>query len=165
MREKLQKFESRVAAVEALFLSIFLAVLLILAVAQVGLRFLHTGISWADTFLKQLVMWTGFLGAALAAAEEKNFAWEAAGHAVPARCRPILRLIASGAGLVVCILLFGAAQKYLTQERTSGAALMEMGSFSVPSWWAAAGIPIGFALMSLHFAFKCVDALLESIGP
>ena len=64
-----------------------LAVMVTLAFAQVILRHFGLGLLWGETVLKHLVVWTGFLGAALAAASEKHFAWEAAHVGAPERLK------------------------------------------------------------------------------
>ncbi len=41
---------------------------------------------------------------------------------------------------------------------------MTVGGLVVHSWIAAAGIPIGFALVLIHMLFKSVDAAAEAAG-
>ena len=83
MRAKLQRAERLLARGEGIALVALLAVMVTLAFAQVVLRHFGAGLLWGETLLKQLVMWTGFLGAALAAESEKHFAWEAANLGTP----------------------------------------------------------------------------------
>jgi TRAP-type C4-dicarboxylate transport system permease small subunit len=141
-----------------------LAVMVTLAFAQVVLRHFGDGVLWGETLLKQLVMWTGFLGAALAAHAEKNFAWEASHLGTPDSWRPPLRLLSSLAGAVVCALMLQAAWRYAADDRAAGEMLTTIGTVSIPSWIAAAGIPGGFALLLAHLLFKSADAALESLG-
>lgn len=164
MRKRLRRAEDLLARGEGALLVVLLGVMVTLAFAQVVLRFFDKGLLWADTLLKQLVMWTGFLGAALAAASEKHFAWEAAHLGGDGRLRPWLRLVSSLAGAAVCALMLRAAWSYAADDRAAGAVLMTVGAVSVPSWIAAAGIPGGFALLLAHLLFKSVDAALEASG-
>jgi TRAP-type C4-dicarboxylate transport system permease small subunit len=164
VREQLRKAEDLLASAEAALMVALLAVMVFLAFGQVVLRHFGAGLLWAETVLKHSVLWTGFLGAALAARAEKHFAWEAAHVGAPARLKPWLRLLASAAAAVVTALLFKAAWVYCADERASGAALLTIGTLTVPAWIASAGIPGGFALILTHFLFKTADAAAEAAG-
>ena len=164
MRERLRRAEDLLARAEGAALVALLGVMVCLAFAQVVLRHFGQGLLWGETLLKQLVMWTGFLGAALAARHEKHFAWEAAHLGTPARWKAPLRLAASLAGAVVCALMLQAAWRYAADEKAAGEVLTTVGSLRIPGWIAAAGIPGGFALLLVHFLFKSADAALESAG-
>jgi TRAP-type C4-dicarboxylate transport system permease small subunit len=164
VREKLRKTEGLLARAEGAALVLLLGVMVTLAFAQVVLRRFGDGVLWGETLLKQLVMWTGFLGAALAAASEKHFAWEAGHMGAPERLKPWLRLAASLAGAAVCALLLQAAWRYAADDKAAGEVLMTIGRVQVPSWIAAAGIPGGFLLVGLHMLFKSADAALEAAG-
>ncbi len=164
MRARLRRAEELLGRVEGAALAALLAVMVALAFAQVVLRWFDKGLLWADILLKQLVMWTGFLGAALAARDEKHFAWEAAHAGAPERLRPWLRLLAALAGAAVCVLLAQAAWQYTADDRSSGDVLMTVARVSVPSWVASAGIPAGFSLIAAHLLFKAADAAAELLG-
>jgi TRAP-type C4-dicarboxylate transport system permease small subunit len=161
VREKLRKAEDLLARAEGAALVLLLGVMVTLAFAQVVLRHFGDGLLWGETLLKQLVMWTGFLGAALAARSEKHFAWEAAHLGTPAKWKAPLRLLSSSAAAVVCALMLQAAWRYAADEKAAGEILTTIGSLRLPGWVAAAGIPGGFALLLAHFLFKSADAVLE----
>ena len=121
MRDRLRKAEARLVAVEGALLVALLAVMVTLAFAQVILRHFGLGLLWGETVLKHLVLWTGFLGAGLAAAAEKHFAWEAAHVAAPERLKPWLRLTANLSGAVITGILLSASWTYFSDDRASGA--------------------------------------------
>lgn len=162
MRDRLRKAEDRLAAAEGALLVALLAVMVTLAFAQVILRHFGLGLLWGETVLKHLVLWTGFLGAALAAKAEKHFAWEAAHVGAPERWKPRLRLAANLSGAAITALLLAASWTYFTDDRASGAELMTVAGTVVPSWIASAGIPLGFALVLVHMLFKSADAAAEA---
>lgn len=164
MRESLRRAEDKLASVEGAALAALLGVMVTLAFAQVLLRQFGHGLLWGETVLRHLVLWTGFLGAALAAKHEKHFAWEAAHMGTPARLRPWLRLGASLAGAAVSALLAHAAWVYTADARAAGEVLLSAGGADVPAWLAWAGIPGGFALIVIHLLFKAADAALEGAG-
>jgi TRAP-type C4-dicarboxylate transport system permease small subunit len=164
VRTRLRRAEDLLARAEGAALVGLLGVMVTLAFAQVVLRHFGDGLLWGETLLKQLVMWIGFLGAALAARAEKHFAWEAAHLGTPEKWKAPLRCFASLAGAVVCALMLQAAWSYAADDKASGEMLATIGSLSIPSWIAAAGIPGGFALILAHMLFKSADAALESLG-
>jgi len=164
VRDQLRRAEARIVAVEGAILVALLAVMVTLAFAQVILRHFGLGLLWGETVLKHLVLWTGFLGAALAAASEKHFAWEAAHVGAPERLKPWLRLTANLAGAAITALLLSASWTYFADDRASGAELMTVGGIVVKSWVASAGIPLGFALVLIHMLFKSADAAAEAAG-
>ena len=164
MRDQLRRAEARLAAAEGAALVALLAVMVTLAFAQVVLRHFGMGLLWGEIVLKHLVLWTGFLGAALAAAHEKHFAWEAAHVGAPDRLKPWLRLTASLGGAVITAVLLKASWAYLVDERANPSELLSVGGVVVQSWVAAAGIPGGFALVLTHMLFKSADAAAEAFG-
>jgi len=164
VRERLRKAEDLLAAAEGALLAALLGAMILLAFAQVVLRRFGVGLLWGETLLKHAVLWTGFLGAALAARSEKHFAWEAARLGAPPRHKPWLRLAASASGAGVCALLLKASWTYLLAERATSSTLVTVGSVIVPAWVAAAGIPGGFALVLAHLLFKTADAAAEAAG-
>lgn len=161
MRERLRRAEAALAAAEGGALVALLAVMVALAFAQVVLRRFSLGILWGETLLKQLVLLTGFLGAALAAAREKHFAWEAAHMGASPRLQPWLRLVSSLCAAAVCALLLKAGLHFAGEERAAAAVLMSVGDWQVPAWPFAAGIPLGFALVMVHALFKAADSLWD----
>jgi len=164
VRDLLRRAEDRLAAAEGALLVALLAVMVSLAFAQVVLRHFGMGLLWGETVLKHLVLWTGFLGAALAAKSEKHFAWEAAHVGAPERWKPALRLAANLCGAAVTAILLKASWAYVADERASGAELLAIGKTVVPAWFASAGIPGGFALVLIHLLFKSADAAAEAAG-
>ena len=164
MREKLRKTEDLLARADSAALVALLGVMVTLAFAQVALRRFDRGFLWGETLLKQLVMWTGFLGAALAARAEKHFAWEAANLGAAEKWKAPLRLLSSSAGGAVTALLLRAAWRYAADERAAASVLTTIGPARIPAWIAAAGIPAGFTLILAHLLFKTADAALELGG-
>jgi TRAP-type C4-dicarboxylate transport system permease small subunit len=164
VRDQLRRAEARIVAVEGAILVALLAVMVTLAFAQVILRHFGLGLLWGETVLKHLVLWTGFLGAALAAASEKHFAWEAAHVGAPERFKPWLRLTANLSGAAITAVLLHASWVFFSDDRASGAELMTIGGVVVKSWVASAGIPLGFALVLVHMLFKSADAAAEAAG-
>lgn len=162
--EKLKKAEAFLVRIEAAALVALLSVMIALAFWQVAQRQLFgTGLLWADTLLRHLVVVVGFLGAAIAAAEGKHFGFELLSHA-RGRLGASLRLASNAAGAAVSCLLARAAWRYFLDESASGAALFSTSLLTVPASWFAATIPAGFVLVALHLASAAASAARELRG-
>ena len=73
-----------VSKIEGFLLSIFLMGMIFLAFLQVVMRNLfNAGIPWADTVVRLLVLWVGFLGAVLATKLEQHLTVEVLAKNLP----------------------------------------------------------------------------------
>ena len=150
----LRTAERRLAAFEQGLLAGLLLVMVALSFSQVVLRGFSAGLLWADTFLRHLVLWVGFLGAALAAADDKQFAMDAAFRLMS---RPVKVAVHAGLHLLtagVCALMARASWTFFLQERAAAPVLFSVGGFHLPTWWFETILPAGFALLCLHYLLK-----------
>lgn len=155
--EKLKKAESFLAAGEGALLVLLLSIMVLLSFSQVLLRqAFGIGLLWGDTFLRHVVLWVGFLGAALAAAQEKNFAFEALMECCGPRSKAALGLVARVFTALVCAMLAKAAWKFLLDERAAQAVLFTAFGAEVPAWIFALIVPAGFTLIGLHALLRAV---------
>lgn len=153
--ERIRKAESFLLGLQSAVLVAVLLFLVGMSFLQVALRqFFGGGILWCDTLLRHLVLWVGFLGAARAAAEEKNFAFEALTEHLPARLHRPAAALARLTAVVVALLLAGASWSFMLEERASGVSLFTAGELAVPGWPFAAILPAGFFLVALHTALR-----------
>jgi len=161
----LRAIENILGTAENTLLVIFLTVTVVMAFLQVILReFWSTGILWADVFLRHLVLWIGFLGAALAAKESRHFSIDV----ITKRLNPVLRRIIQFfldiSAAMVCYLLTDAAIKFVSDEiRYNTEALFSFLGKDIMAYYFEMIIPIGFALVGLHFLFRAIEVAV--IGP
>jgi TRAP-type C4-dicarboxylate transport system permease small subunit len=145
--EKLRKLESGLIRAEEGLICLVLGTMVCLSFAQVVLRqFFGLGLLWGDTFLRHIVLWAGFLGAARAMVEEKHFGFELLHDRLGPRAKNASRLATSAA----CAALAWAACRFVLDEKSSGAHLFTVGSFQAPAWVFAVIVPLGFILVGLH---------------
>ena len=65
--------DEKINRVEQILVAALLTVMILLAFSQIVLRnFFATGIDWADSLVRYLVVWVGFVGAAIATKEGKH---------------------------------------------------------------------------------------------
>ncbi|UCD10382.1 MAG: TRAP transporter small permease subunit, partial [Nitrospinaceae bacterium] len=98
----IEKIDAGLAKLEATFIVATLSVMILLSFGQVILRnFFHGGILWADLFLRQGVLWVGFLGASLATREGRHISIEVLSHFFPQGFVRILARLTQLAAAVV----------------------------------------------------------------
>ena len=134
--------------IEELLLCVILLLLIVLSSYQIGLRwFASGGLLWIDPLLRNLVLWGGLLGAALATLSGKHIALDLVGYLVSDRLKQILDLTTTLFSAVVSALLLLAAWRFVQSEMEFGGPAL----FGIQSWVWFLIFPITFALITLHF--------------
>ncbi len=132
-----------------------LSVMVGLSFLQVILRFFFSsGLLWADIFLRHLVLWVGFLGAAVATSQGHHFAIDLLKRFLPQGSKKAVFVLVHVFACFGLSLLAAAAVKFFKDELTSGSILFSIGDFPVPSFWMTAAIPVGFILLLFHFILR-----------
>jgi len=136
---------------EQVLLAIFLSLMILVAFCQIVLRNLFTtGLPWGDTLVRYLVLWVGFIGAALAAREGKHIRIDVALQWLPGVGSDLFQFITNLFSAGVCGVLTVAAYRFIQNEAMMG----ETSALGCPVWLLQVIIPITFALMTLRFGFK-----------
>lgn len=156
---QLDEFISRVEKTLVVFL---LSLMILVAFLQIVLRnFFATGLSWGDVLVRYLVLWVGFIGAALATREGKHITIEVFSRWVSGRGEIYLKAIAQLCSLCICGLLTYAAIKFINFE-----VQMESTTFlGIPAWILEFIIPMTFGLMTFRFALQFFKELAKILTP
>ena len=137
--------------VEGALLVALLSVMVLLSFLQVVLRnVLGEGILWADVLLRHLVLWIAFLGASLAVSHQRHISIDALTRSMPARWQLVVRAGTNLFAAALCFILFDASRSFLVYEIEDGRILF----FDIPEWYSQLIIPVGFALLSVHFLVR-----------
>ena len=170
--ETLRRLERALVAIETGLLVAIVCGIVALSFLQVALRGLFsTGLLWADTLLRHLVLWVGFLGAAAAASADKQFAMDAAARALSGRAKAAASALTSAFTALVCAILARASWTFLREEfgvwseDHARGVLFSIGDFHCPGWIFELILPAGFALLALHYLLKLAQSLLEINHP
>jgi len=133
-------------------LTALVLLLVVLAGAQIVLRDLfHTGLSFADPLMRQLVLWTGMLGALAAVRDDKHIALDVLQRFLQPGAQKIARILTLGFAAAACGLL--AYYSYaMVQVDFEGATPSPLAG--LPAWTAELILPVGFGLMALRFALR-----------
>jgi TRAP-type C4-dicarboxylate transport system permease small subunit len=147
--------------VEYWLLVIFLSAMVVLAFGQVVLRnFFDTGIFWGDPVIRHLVLWVGFIGAALATSDERHISIDALSKFLSPRLGHASRIITSLFALVICYYLADAALTFLLDEKVGGGEVF----LSIPTWYVLIIIPSGYAIIAFHFLVRGAQSILGVLG-
>ncbi|MFN7985687.1 MAG: TRAP transporter large permease subunit [Vicinamibacterales bacterium] len=128
-----------------------LAVMTVIPLLEIVLRrTAGIGIPGAGPIVQHLVLWVGFLGAAIAAREGKLLSL-ATGSLVPQGWpRRVTAVIAAAIGAAVAIILMHAAVEFVQSERETGSSF----GAGIPTWVAELVLPVGFGLIALRLAWR-----------
>jgi TRAP-type C4-dicarboxylate transport system permease small subunit len=144
-------------AEEALLITL-LSVMVVMAFLQVVLRNLFSsGIFWADILLRHLLLWLGFLGAAIATSENRHINIDALRRFLSPNIRSFVEVLTNIFAAYICYLLAKASWTFVLGEIADHRTIFE----NIPSWYAQIIIPVGFGLLMVHFLIR---ALLRAAG-
>ena len=147
--------------VETVLLVVFLSVMILVAFLQVVLRNLFAGgLIWGDPLARQMVLWSGFIGAAMAASQERHISIDALTKYLSPRVRAAAQVLTNLFAAVVCYFLGRAAWTFVADERTTGSELF----LEIPSWIGLLIIPAGYWLLVVHFALNVLTASAALLG-
>lgn len=163
MATNLRRLESALVRFESVILVTLLSVMVVMSFSQVIMRqFFGTGLLWGDTFLRHLVLWVGFLGAALATADGKQFAWDMGTNMLKPRAKLIVQVLAHLATAGITGFLVRASWLFLIGEKDVKSVLFSIGEHQIPTWTFSIILPAGFGLVLIHTLIKA--GLLISAG-
>jgi TRAP-type C4-dicarboxylate transport system permease small subunit len=141
--------DEKISRLEKILIAALLTVMILLAFLQIVLRnFFATGIDWGDSLVRYLVVWVGFIGAAIAVRENKHITIDILSRWISGAGSSIVQSISHFISAVVCALLTWASIKFTMFEAQMGST-----SFSeLPVWVPELIIPVTFGVMTLRYA-------------
>ena len=149
--KRLRRLDAFLNTVESALLVFFLSVMVILAFLQVVLRNVFSeGLLWADILLRHILLWLGFLGAAIATSEHRHINIDAVRRFLPPRVRSAVEVVTDLFAAAICGFLARASANFVRDEITS----RDMFLAGIPAWYAQIIIPVGFTLLVVHFLIR-----------
>jgi TRAP-type C4-dicarboxylate transport system permease small subunit len=147
--------------IEEIALSLLLTAMIILACLQIALRAIFSsGIVWADPLLRYLVLWSGFLGAAVATRMGKHIAIDLISHLVPELILHWLQVAIQLFSLTVCLILTYASIIFVINEASFTSSQTLLG---LASWRLNLIFPVSFGLISLHLLIAVISGIREAL--
>ncbi|MFQ5443445.1 MAG: TRAP transporter small permease [Nitrospinales bacterium] len=155
----IRQIDRFLARAEEILLASVLSLMILLSFSQVILRnVFHGGILWADVFLRQMVLWVGFLGASLAAREGRHISIDFIPHVFSQVWLKRARIFVHIAAGIISALLAWAALKFLWSEMESESILF----LNIPVWTFQTILPVSFTLIAIRFLIHALEGILSS---
>jgi len=137
--------------VEQIFLVILLSSMIFIAFLQIILRNLFfTGLTWGDPLIRNLVLWIGFIGAALATREGKHINIDVVSRWMPPLGKGFIEFLTQLFSFFICGLLTFAALKFIKNEAQMGNVTF----LGISAWIPEIILPLIFGLMALRFGLR-----------
>jgi TRAP-type C4-dicarboxylate transport system permease small subunit len=157
-----ERLDGLLARAEQMLLVSFLALMMVTAFAQIAIRNLFgIGLAWSEPLVRYLVLWVGFLGAALAVREGRHITIEVATLWSSARNSRALKAVSQLSSAVVCALLAYAAVRFVRDEAQIGSRTF----LDLPDWVPALIVPATFAVMALRFLLRAAQCVHSDPAP
>ena len=150
----IKQLDEWLAKAESGFLIFLLFLMVFLAFGQVILRnFLNNGLLWTDLFLRQLVLWVGFLGASLAVRERRHISIDVLPQFISATYRPWVQVLVNLSAGLISVFLTVAAWRFVQLEMEFSSTLF----LDIPTWIFQTILPFSFGLISLRYFLHVFD--------
>ena len=154
----LKQIDNAIAKLETGFITVILSVMIVLSFGQVVLRnFFNESILWGDIFLRQMVLWVGFIGASLAAHDQRHIAIDFLPNVLPPSWLKPIRILTNICAAGISAFLAQAAWDFVAYERESESTLF----FNYPVWFFQIVLPYGFSLLTLRFILCAINSTLS----
>jgi len=150
------RFLQHLHRIENGLLAVLVLVLVGLAGTQIVLRvFFETGLAWADSFSRSLVLWTGMLGALAAVRDDKHIALDVLQRFLAPRAQQVARIATLGFAALLCAAMAWYGVALVAIDYAEG---LQSGGGSVVgalrACFAESILPVAFGLMALRFALR-----------
>lgn len=153
MIKYLYLLDDKISRLEQFLIAILLLTMILMAFMQIVLRnFFSTGIDWGDALVRYLVVWVGFIGAAIAVKEGKHITIDVLSRMLGHASQRVLQAITHICSTAVCGLLTWAGIKFIRFEAEMGGTVF----LKLPVWVPEIIIPIAFGLMTVRYALRVV---------
>lgn len=148
MQKILLRCYNALLATETFLLLFFLLTAILLACSQIVLRnFFDTGIFWADSALRVLVLWIGMIGAMFASRDKKHIRIDILSHYLPAKIQSHIGRVTEFLTAFVCGVVAYYSIQFIQYEYEEGLIAFA----NVPVWLCETIIPFAFIVMALRY--------------
>ena len=144
-REGARRFFDFLGHVEITIIVLLVASLVVLGTIQIIMRnAMHSGLLWADPFMRHVVLYLGATGAMLASARINHITIDVVSRLTPARLKPLRRLAVYGATAIASYFLAIAAARLVIDERSFG----DVAFLGIQTWVLQMILPVAFVVIT-----------------
>ncbi|MCX7697889.1 MAG: TRAP transporter small permease [Candidatus Goldbacteria bacterium] len=152
----LRRLNCRLYKFQKIFIVVVFLLLLFLSLTQVLLRlFLNLGLESADSIIRYLVMWVGFLGASLATYKNRHINIDVASQFFKKLNKNAVNLIVNSFSFIICFLFLIASIIFILNEINEAARIV-----FIPVWVLELILPLVFLFMLFSFLQKILETIL-----
>ena len=150
---------------EDALVALALGVMVVLPLLEIGFRSVFGGgIPASGPIVQHLVLWVGFLGAAIASREGRLLSL-ATGSFLRGPARQVAAVFTAAVSSGVAVLLAWGAIELIRSERAAGSTI----GAGIPTWLAQLVLPIGLGLIAARLVFRAstqwMGRAVAAIGP
>jgi len=155
-------FKNIMDHIEEYFLSLALAVMTIMVIAQILFRYvIEFPLDWSEEIARFLFVWIIYMGASLAIKKHQHLKIEAGLYLFPRRLRPWVGLVGNFLFIAFALVMLYDSIQHLyriswTRPQVSPALMISMG-------FAYGAIPVSLALMIFRLIQECSHFFREKI--
>lgn len=150
LRKNLLTVRSGLHRLEDGALVLALVSMLVMALTQIVLRnVFDSGLLWAESFLRILVLWVAILGAMVATRDRNHISIDLLSRLLPASYFVPLQIVSLLFAAVLCAIAAYHSVVFISYEYEDGAIAFA----EVPVWFCQSIMPIGFGVMALRFLY------------
>ena len=161
-RENVTGMDKKLEEVENIVLSLVLATMVFLPIAEVILRYFYIGIEAVSSLIQHLTLAVASLGAAIAARENRLLTFSAI-QFVEGSAANYAKLVSYAVSAGICALFFVSSVQFVQFEK-EGASIL---AYGIPTWVFELVQPLGFALITWrlirHAAGNARDQVIASL--
>lgn len=156
-----QRLERWGTALENAALVILLGAMMLLAVAQIALRFVNISFVWADELVKLLVLWIALVASIAASRSNRHLRIDLLSHFVADKYARFPRIVVDAFAAFICGVLAWHSMRYVQLTIESGDTVLT----NLPAWTAYFLLPLSLILMSYRFLLSCGSELIKVFKP
>ncbi|MFA6011577.1 MAG: TRAP transporter small permease [Desulfobacteraceae bacterium] len=144
---------------DVILASVCLTAMILVVLCQIILRnFFHGGLAFGDDLVRHLVLWVVFLGAGIAARENRHIKIDVMARFFSPEVNRYVDAIVAVFSTGVCLVLSYAAFTFVREEFGSG---FTMNMFNMPVWILQTIIPAGYLIITVHLALSGIASFLN----
>lgn len=148
MQKLLLRFYNALLATETFILVSLLFLAIVIACSQIVLRnFFDSGIYWADSSLRIMVLWIAMIGAMFASRNKKHIRIDLLSHYLSFKMRTNIWRLTEFVTAIICGVVAYYSIEFIQAEYEDGLIAFA----NVPVWLCGIIIPITFTIMSLRY--------------
>ncbi len=153
VRKTVARLDAALGGVEDLFLVAVNAIIAVIVIAAVVLRYVfHDPLTWGEELVVGLFTWMIFIGAASAVRSHLHIRIDLMGSLWRRRGLRWMNLVTVLLGLAIVCVVTWACVEQIAQEM-----VIELPMLGISKIWFLAAMPVGMVLMALHIVARWME--------